>query len=378
MAKAILAMFSDVASGRQGRQGGLPSDSHRAVLKKDKGREATSSTALQCLAMREYLLFYHQAWQGATRMSRFGDGAFTFYVVKPSLEPMFPEQIAAIAHRHGIPDTITPAYAGDRATVSKALGKGAPKGWLLRKIVADQTQVIYGIVSETRDQEAQTLEFTHESSCTWSMDEDAGSAIHGDHEVAQLVNDAYQELRGKIIAGDWTGSLIAYLTDDCIGMPLRSDGRVFWVPPHGLDSLRKLTVFLDEIGISVIMCEIEPLNKVVIHEAVSASIESRLKELQDEVEQFDGTQRPSTYKDRMAQYVALKKRARTYRDVLGISIADAEAALEVLETKVGAMLLDRNAKVIHRNGTQTGVESDLVAPRNEETTDLVQSDDVAF
>jgi hypothetical protein len=170
----------------------------------------------------------------------------------------------------------------------------------------------------------------------------------GDHAAAQLVNSQFQSLKDKICADDWTASLTAYLTKTCYGTAMRDDGRVYWIPPQYVEKVAQLRDYLKHVGISVLLCEIEAENTVVVQEQASKSLSEQLADLQAEADLFDGSQNAVTYADRLAQYADLKQRATTYREALGIAVEDAQAVLTTLDTKVSALLDVRQNTVIKR------------------------------
>jgi hypothetical protein len=309
-------------------------------------------------------------------MAKFSNGSFVFYRTRSSLQPMLPTQIEGIALQYGIPETIVPAYAGDRATIARAISqvtsKVSKQGWVLTRITTEGKRVVYGISQKDVDQERETVDFTYEANVLWDLAQDQGDKVHGDHDVAMQVNLAYQDLRGKIVASDWTESLTSYLTGTCQATPMREDGRVYWVPPTTQDKLNILAKFLAEVGIDVCICEIEPENRVVVQAAVQDNMASQIQALQDEVAEFDGTQRQRTYRERLTQYQGLRKRAIMYRDVLGIGVRDLEDALSELERKVADLMQVRQGTTIHPDGSTTVVDMSL------ETASFGEAEEAAF
>jgi len=270
---------------------------------------------------------------------------------------MYPSDISSIASRHGIPASIVPEYAGDRTAAARAITAGKSKalkaGFLLTKIIAEKHRVVYGISSEEADKETETVEHIYEDNLEWSMSVDQGRTVHGSHPVAMDADAIYQDLRGKVVAADWADKLTEYLLTACLATPMREDGRIYWSPPSTLPKINALKAFLDEVGIALITCEIEPENRVVIQEAAQDTMEDQIRALQEEVQAFDGKQRIGTYKERMAQCLALRRRAIMYRDVLGVGIQDAEEALKEVETKVNDMMMLRQLTTYHRDGSAT-------------------------
>ena len=283
---------------------------------------------------------------------KFATGAFVFTRTR-GLEPRDPTDLHPLAIRHEIDPSFIPSYPGDRVSIMRAIThatRGLSRdGFLLRPIRRTSSEVIYGIVREEKDEDSRRLDHDFEATITWAVEPDP-SVVTGDHHVAQRVREAYDTLRGKIVADDWSSSITAYL-DSHDAARMRGDGRVYWVPPQRIDNVRKLSAFLAEVGIDLIMCEIEPETRTVVQDVASISIEEELDRLQAEAVAFDGKQKPSTYTRRLDEYQRLRQRAVLYRDALGVGADRAAQVLDDLEQKVSSMLELRKKTVVHRNGT---------------------------
>ena len=190
---------------------------------------------------------------------KFSSGAFVFARTR-GLEPRSPDELAPLALQHGIETSFIPTYPGDRTAITRAIthaSRGlANEGFLLRPIRRTSTEVTYGVVREQKDESHQRLDHDFEDTVAWSAEPDP-AIVTGDHDIASRVRDAYKSLRGKIVADDWSSSITNYLeSHDAARM--RGDGRVYWVPPQRVVEVRTLSRFLGEVGIDLIMCEIEP------------------------------------------------------------------------------------------------------------------------
>tara|TARA_R110002096_G_C14660074_1_gene727639 strand:- start:4645 stop:5715 length:1071 start_codon:yes stop_codon:yes gene_type:complete len=237
-------------------------------------------------------------------------------------------------------EEIVPEYAGDRAAIGRAftaakagLGK---QGLLLRPIQRSHNELVYGIIRETPDAVDQRIEHQFEAVVRWSS-EPHPEAVHGDHFVAHRVEAAYKSLRGVLTAEDWSGAITRFLEAQDAAR-VRSDGRIYWVPPQRVPAVRKFGEFLADIGIDLVLCEIEPAAQSVARGAARGSLDEQLAKLQSEVDAFDGKQRPSTYARRLEEFQRLRERALLYRDALGVGAEQAEVTLKDLEEKVSTML----------------------------------------
>ena len=285
---------------------------------------------------------------------KFSRGAFLFTRTR-GLEPRDPADLEPLAVQHCLDTDFIPSYPGDRVAITRALTQASRglvnKGFLLRPIRRTSSEVVYGIVHEEKDEAGQRLDHDFEATISWTAEPDP-SIIAGNHAVAHRVRDAFNSLRGKIVADDWSASITAYLEGHDAAR-MRGDGRVYWVPPQRIEEVRKLSAFLATIGIDLVMCEIEPETRTVVQDVATTGIDDELDRLTTEAEAFDGRQKPSTYTRRLDTYQRLRQRAVLYRDALGVGADRAAQVLDRLEQKVGSMLELRKTVTVHRNGTVT-------------------------
>jgi hypothetical protein len=286
--------------------------------------------------------------------TKWSAGAFCFTRAR-GLQPRLPEDLLPVAQAHGIPEQYIPTYAGDRVAVARAISQASAglhrEGFLLRPITRSSTEVIYGVVKEARDEAEQKLAHDFEATVSWAAEPDP-SVIHGDHAIARRVVEAYDNLRGKITSEDWSSVITAYLESHDAAR-VRGDGRVYWIPPQRLADVKTFGAFLAEVGIDLVLCEIESESRTVVESVAQESLDEQLTHLEQEVAAFDGTQKPSTYTRRLDEYQRLRQRAGLYRAALGLGVQKAEKVLIELEQKVGAMLDLRQQTVVHRDGSSS-------------------------
>jgi len=306
---------------------------------------------------------------------KFQKGAFVFTRAQ-GLEPKDPETLLNLAQNHGIDEVFIPQYAGDRQALTRAIIRTqsglSRKGFLLRPIKRTSTEVIYGIVREEKNEQDQKLEHDFEATVSWKVEPDP-EKIEGDHPVASRVAQEYQVLRGKIVADDWSAAITTFLEGHDAAR-VRNDGRVYWIPPQRIEEVRRLGMLLQDVGIDLILCELEPEVHTVVQDVAQISIDDELERLQAEARVFDGTQRPSTYLRRLEEYQGLRERAILYRDALGLGVDKASEVLLALEQKVQAMLQTRRQTVIHRDGTK---ESKASTSRTTSTSNAEDTSELA-
>lgn len=286
---------------------------------------------------------------------KFSNGCFCFYR-NSACQPMTPHAIEMLVQKHHLPSTMVPEYAGDRTIVARSIAHVQPKAsrehWLLRPIRQTSTEIVYGIVHEEKNTAHETLAYQDEARLRWTSDNGNGIAVSGAHSVAMMVDAQYQAWRGLIMAQDWALAMTNYLTQTCQGQAMRDDGRIYWIPPQTLQYVHALSAFLADVGIHLVVCEVESEHTPIVQQAASEGIAEQLATLEQEVNAFDGKQKPSTYKSRIQEYETLRKRAMTYRDALGIGVDHAQAMLDTLEQKVQDLLSLRETTIVHRDGTE--------------------------
>ena len=301
--------------------------------------------------------------------TRFTNGAFVFTRAR-GLQPRAPEDILPLAAHHQIDQACIPTYPGDRTAFGRAITATSSglsrEGFLLRPIKRMSTEVVYGIVREQKDEQAVRLEHDFEATVAWRAEPDP-SVIVGDHPIARRVAEAYRELRGKVVSDDWSGAITAFLESHDAAR-VRDDGRVFWVPPQRLSEVRQFGSLLAEIGIDLVLAEIEAESRVVVEAVAQESLDEQITALESEAQAFDGTQKPSTYARRLDEYQRLRGRAVLYRDALGVGVERAEQVLSELERKVTTLLDLRRQTVVHRDGTVDNIEAQAPAALTVPTT----------
>lgn len=285
--------------------------------------------------------------------SKWQSGAFVFARAR-GCEPRNPADIKPLVEKYAIEESLIPSYSGDRTTIGRAITQATAgltrQGYLVRPIKRASKEVIYGIVREKKDEVGQRLDHDFEATVTWQKEPDA-SIVQGDHAVAVQISDHYQQLRGKITASDWSSSITSFL-DANDATPLRSDGRVYWVPPQRISAVVHFGEFLQEVGIDLILCELQAEQRQLVHDIAHQSLEDQLDALELEIESFDGTQKPSTYQRRLDEYQRLRNRAVLYQEALGVGVDRAKSVLTDLEVKVQEMLDVRTQVVIPRKAKE--------------------------
>jgi hypothetical protein len=222
----------------------------------------------------------------------------------------------------------------------------------------DASRSVFSIIAKRRNDALLRVDTEFRASVAWS--DEAPDEVEGDHPVAGRVRETFDRLRDRVVADDWTAKLIAYLTGTMRAVSMRDDGRVYWVPPQHIDDVAALRAFLKDCGIDLVLAPITETATKVVRAAAGASIADEIARLRAVVADFDGKQKPSNYESRLAEFAALRDRAVLYREALSVGVDEAQAALDELEQKVEAFLMERTSTVLHR---EAKAEPSAVVPR---------------
>lgn len=295
---------------------------------------------------------------------KFSDGAFVIWNSRLNAAALDPQDVRDMALAYGLPESLVPEYAGDRAIVSRVIDRNASKlkrkGWVLSALKRHNNHVLLTIHKTDKDPDARLTDLPQVGTIEWlaePKDNNGGGwddSLRGDHEVAKLLNTEFQQLRGKIAGTDWSISLVGYLQSECAAVSWRDDGRVYWVPPYYIDRVKELQGFLKLVGVNLAIAEIDGEVKESVQEVVVESLNDQVENFLAEVEAFNGKQKPSTYQDRLEQYHTLVKKAtvwkETHKAAAGV-YQDAIDKLELLSEKVDELLEERKQIRVKRDGT---------------------------
>lgn len=283
-----------------------------------------------------------------SEMIKYKDGAFAFFR-NSSAATTTPERAKELAAKHGVADSVVPEYQGDRTAATRALARAAQQlarsSRLLRPVIKSSSTLVYRVVEESCDRDTEELYHINADTVRWGAE--SPSSITG----PEFINTLYQEYKDCITATDWTATITRYLLDEVSAVPFREDGRVYWLPPQAVARASQLRDYLREVGITLVLCEIEGEAIPAVREAAQESLADKLATLRVEAQNFDGGEKPSTYTRRLEEYRDLKARAAMYRAALGVGVETVNEVLTTLEQKVQSLLDIRTTVVRHHDGS---------------------------
>jgi hypothetical protein len=289
----------------------------------------------------------------------FRNGAFVFWNNRLHSPAMDPADVVLMAEAAGLPASIVPEYAGDRQVLSRVIDGNASKlkrkGWVLSAIKRANNYLCMTIHQTNKDVDAKVTDLPQVGTIEWWAEQpDPDNKVHSDHTVGALLDQEYQQLKGKIVGQDWTSTLVNYLVDECFAVGYRQDGRVYWVPPVGLQKVKELQSWIKSVGVNIAIAEIDAEVQDSVQEVVRESLFDQLENLKSEIENFNGRQKPSTYSDRIDQLHTLRKRAIVFTETLADlkdESAELLANIDSMDSHVENMLEERKQIRVKRDGT---------------------------
>jgi hypothetical protein len=227
--------------------------------------------------------------------------------------------------------------------------KNGEQRYVIRPIKKTKKTVIMGISPEEVDEHGETVTHEFEGKLTWEAEPDP-SVIRGNHQVAQEINLAYQDIRGKIVGDDWTNNITDYLVSRCAAMYFKPN---YWVPPQMVAKVKELAEFLrTAVNIRVYIAEISGKEAVAdIKDKAKKTLADKLDELVQQVDEFDGTERSTVYTLRMQRSLELRKQANLYKSALGVGVSKMDSVLKKLDTACEKMMDLRQCITVHKDGT---------------------------
>ena len=292
---------------------------------------------------------------GSGAAAKFKDGAIVF-AVPAGIRAKTHDELIALAKTLGLPEGVVPEYAGDREAVNRAVSDMQRvvwrDGYLIRPIVKRiKAEAVWGIIKEVKDETTRVLSHAQEDKVRWVIAEEeefitaAGkkekrvvreALIQGDHPIASKIRTQYETLVGKIRTEDWTLKVSEFLGD--IGC-FRMKRAVFYVPQPVLGKVQSYAKLLVDVGIDLLICEVEPQQVQVVQRRAQETLMETLEGLSQQIEKFDGlTQREGTYKAKLDEFKMLQSKIALYKDSLGIGVDKADALLLSLTNKVKKFL----------------------------------------
>jgi hypothetical protein len=220
---------------------------------------------------------------------------------------------------------------------------------LIRPINKSDTEIVIGVVDETRDKAKQDLTYDVPCKVVFTKETDqrpASVAIKGkQHPAAVAIKQTFNDLKDKYITRDITRMLVRNIYRRMGSICLRSTGGVYFAPAAYTDEVQKHQDVVESLGGSefyFIPIYGDAVTKNNLGRQVKRSLEEELKELQVKLQEFktEKAPRPDTAARRVEDFKALKDKVSMYSSMLSLKVGDLNQGIKDAAQGMKALLGD--------------------------------------
>ena len=208
-------------------------------------------------------------------------------------------------------------------------------------------EIIYNVVREQRHGDG-SLDYSTEARITLDREREVFSSDRPGHDLVEAVHLRFDTYRSSHHPDDVRRTIVKTL-GSLAAVTLRDGGGVYYVPSPHADKVRRLQSAVEKIGSSRVY--LLPVHKSAesssaLGEIARGSIEEELASLKSEIASFVETppSRASTLVHRFDAFEALRARAKMYRSVLAVEVADLDTTLNKLSNTVEQLLAEKADK----------------------------------
>lgn len=217
---------------------------------------------------------------------------------------------------------------------------------LIRLGLDNDTELVFAIVRESRDLTG-NVTYVQEARVHLDRSSEVITSDASSHDIVQSVIAAFRTLRTTHTSDDVRRAIVRTL-GSWSAVALRDGGGIYWVPSVYMAELRRLQGAIEKIGSSKV--HVLPVHQSAdadraLGEIATASLETELAQLQTEIAAFVSAppERASTLTRRLEVFDGLRNRARLYRSILSVQVADLDAELDRMASTVGRLLAQKAA-----------------------------------
>lgn len=217
---------------------------------------------------------------------------------------------------------------------------------LIRLGLDSEVEVVFAIVRESRD-DAGNVTYLQEARVHLDRVSEVITSDTHAHDIVQTVFAGYRVLRTTHTADDVRRAIVKAL-GTWAAVALRDGGGIYWIPSVYAAELRRLQGAIEKIGSSRV--HVLPVHQSAdadraLGEIATASLETELAQLQTEIAAFVSAppERASTLTRRLEAFDGLRNRARLYRSILSVQVADLDTELDRMTSTVGGLLAQKAA-----------------------------------
>jgi hypothetical protein len=249
--------------------------------------------------------------------------------------------VQAILDRIGIQYTIPEVKARSAflKAVREVTAQGKNHGLLIRKINKGTLEYSYGLVDETIDKGAKSLDYSHSATLIFNQSSEALTCDRP-HRAFDMIKAKYEEYKDYLTAED-IRVILSDIMDTLRVVRLRPRGGVYYVHTQFEGVVNQLIEFVTQLPGENFFAAIPQLDLEVSKRAIyKAFIEGIKTKINDFDADLDGLERDHALHNRVKQFKDLRTEIEFYRDALSFQVDDLTAGLNALEQKLEKKILD--------------------------------------
>ena len=215
------------------------------------------------------------------------------------------------------------------------------KGFIIRKIVKEPENYVFGLVDESIDKKSQNLEYYHAATCKFNPTT-GELACNFPHRAFDEIKTLYEEYQGMMTSDDIRDAIIK-LISSFHKVSVRQRGGIYFLPVKHEAEVEKVEKLIESLP-GECSCSIAPQidtekSKTAIYKAFVEGLKNKMTTFREELDNPKFGKRKSTWEKRLEQFKTLKQEIEFYRDAMSFQVEDLSAELTELREDVQKQLI---------------------------------------
>ena len=254
------------------------------------------------------------------------------------------DKLAEMYDKRGLDRKWMPPKIKSSATFRKAIREVARKTKaFIRLIDETNTEIIYGVVDETRDREAQTLSYDVPTQVIFSKAKEIVKLRGKVHPDATKIKEVFSKLDNRYVTRDLMLMLTTNLHRKIGSLLLREAGGIYFAPVTRMDIVEKHQAIVEDLGCEFYTIPIygDAVSKRNLGKQTKRALGEELQTLREELESFKtDPPRRDTLTRRLDEFKALKAKAGMYAELLSVRVNDIKEGIDDATMVMRGILAD--------------------------------------
>lgn len=256
---------------------------------------------------------------------------------------------------HGLDPALhmPPAIEGS-AAFRKAVeaNKRGDRTLMVRHIKETPQELIYGVVRENVDEANEDLRYKVKARIVFRKRTESVVIRGGRSPIADAVKTLYDDYVSTYIHTDIRRWIVRLINEHMQAVQMKKNGGVYFIAHQHTKMLRALEGVVNALGTSEMT--VTPIfdsaeTTASVGKGARGALERELQQIKDDLTEFKSKPpRRDTLKRRLADFQALKGRARMFADMLGFVVTDLEEGIDDADTVVVALIGQVEADIVKK------------------------------